>query len=407
MSTVGVPVGEPDVYFISGHGAEYINTFIVPDGCYVVVKKNTCELTPVAEFHSEFENITQMDMELLLKPDTDNATIELQKKFDASFEVYGPKMVCPNFVYHLCNVHVHGDSILVDIYIGSGCINISRVKKYPILPMDNKFYTIYRNDTYLGTKEELIGNIVSLYRYSAYPSMVQIKSYLTSTWKYMKTVTPFEILEDLSKQSTPGFISVTQEQLCKRYKGVFYHSVCRDVSSALKMYKSNLNNFKNGNRTDKCTNMKTMIKNPIFHRLIEGSLMRKCFHKRYQKSNNATEKRYQSALKNCNDLEKRLEKITKMENDIINKGYSTNEEEKQLKNIGKTMRPDALARALDNARNLCKKYKSILNNTERSRSPTRRTEHNNNNTRRNTRNRTRYNNNNNNTRGRTRRNNND
>ena len=417
MSTVGVPAGEPDVYFISGHGAEYINTFIVPDGCYVVVKKDTCELTPVAEFHSEFENITQMDMELLLKPDTDNATIELQKKFSASFEVYGPKMTCPNFVYHLCNVHVHGDSILVDIYIGSGCIKISRVKKYPILPMENKFYTIHRNDTYIGTKEELIGNIVSLYRYSAYPSMVQIKSYLIDRWKDRETVTPFKVLEDLSKQSNPGLISVTQEQLCKRYKGVFYHNVCRDVSSELKMYKSNLNNFKKGIRTDKCTNMKTMMKNPIFHRVIEGSLIRKCFQQRYQQSNNAIKNRYQSALQNCNDLEKRLEMITKMENDIINKEYSTNEEEKQLKNIEKTMRPDALARALDNARKFCIKYTYMIRSREKS--PTRgRKNNNNNNTTRGitgnnnnnnntTRRRTGYNNNTRGRRGRTRRNSND
>lgn len=392
MSTVGVPVGEPDVYFISGHGGEGAGTFQVPAKNLVVVKMNTCKSASAHDFYNDFEEIVKMDMSLLLEPDVPNAKSALRDKIRTSFKIYRPEdeEECPNFQYSLLNVHRNGDDILVDTNVGSGVISISRVKEhrkaYPIITMSEQFYTIHRSDTSIRrhdsiihrndtnkhpnnpytTKEEFINYIVKLYRYSVFPGMEFIKYYLTNRWKSKENVTPYEMIEDLTMQRYPPFY-VTQKDLCMAQgsEGVFYHNVCRTASPNANDYLKKITSFENPN--GERPKIGEMIQNPYFQRKLIESLNRARTEKIYQDSKYARNRRYQSALQNCKELEERLEKITKEENKIINMGYSANEEERQLKNIEKTKRPGALARALELARKNCIRYRKINIDTPQNR----------------------------------------
>jgi len=254
-----------NAYFISGHGDQDAGTFIVPEGCYVVAKKEICKLANSYTFHDDFERLLEMDMNDILHPLYSNslnpkireANTKLRKALGESPNIYAPGDVCPNFRYYLCNVHVYDDRILVDNYVGSGIIDLRAVKECRNMygkPILNHFNVIEPGKDYNRTKEKLIQQVVNLYHYCVYPQKEDIRNYLTERWKDNETVPLYDMIEDLSNTKTPYFkdaIRVTQEQLCKASKGVFYHNVCRALSSKLHHHGNQLKLLKNGNNSNK------------------------------------------------------------------------------------------------------------------------------------------------------------
>jgi hypothetical protein len=114
---------------------------------------------------------------------------------------------------------------------------------------------------------------------------------------------------DLTRQQYPPFY-VTQENLCNAQgsEGIFYHNVCRAAPPNAKDYVKKINSFKNPN--GERPKIGEMIHNPYFQTQLIESLNRARTEKIYQESNYARNRRYQSSLQNCKELEERLEKIT-------------------------------------------------------------------------------------------------
>ena len=56
-------------YFIAGHGLEDGPPFIVPDGCYIVVKMDTCTLADYQnDYIPSFHQLMKLDKKILLDP---------------------------------------------------------------------------------------------------------------------------------------------------------------------------------------------------------------------------------------------------------------------------------------------------------------------------------------------------
>lgn len=387
-------------FFISGHGDQDLGDFTVPTGCYVVVKKEICTLANSYTFHDDFDKLLAMKMSDILHPlhidpldpNKKEAIMELRHAFGDSPTIYLPGEKCPNFRYYLCNVHVYDDYILVDSHVGSGIIDIRSVKECSQNNDKSKehFITIHKEDKYHGTKENLIKEIIKMYNYGVYPQKPDIENYLNERWAGNETVTPYEMVKDLSNTQTPYFkeiIRVTQEQLCQASKGVFYHNVCRALSSKLHHYGIQLNQFKSQNSNGPRPTVRNMIYNPMYRRLISESLSRRCTEKRYQNSIYARKKLYQSAVQNCSNLRERIEDIKKQESNINASNNSNDEKNKKRQQIVKEMKVDVLTIALQDAEERCRKYSNTTLN-DRGRSRNRRNRSN--------RNRSRNNNNNNN-----------
>jgi hypothetical protein len=367
-------------FFISGHGDQDAGIFIVPEGCYVVVKKEVCRLANSYTFHDDFDNLLKMNMDDILHPlhnsplhpEIKEAITELRNAFGDSPTIYAPGMQCPNFRYYLCNVHVYDDYILLDDYVGSGIIDIRSVKecrKTNDKPMEH-FITIRKEDKYNGTKEGLIKEIIKLYHYCVYPQKPDIENYLNERWAGVERVTPYEMVKDLSSTQTPYFkeiIRVTQQQLCQASPGVFYHNVCRALSSKLQHHGIQLNQFKNPNSNGPHPTALNMLYNPMYRRLISESLSRRCTEKRYQNSTYARRKLYQSAVHNCSYLEERLEAIEKAKRNINTSNDSNNEKNRRRLEIVKEMKLEIMTIALHNARQRCKQYSNNIPTTRRSR----------------------------------------
>lgn len=387
-------------FFISGHGDQDKGDFDVPEGCYVVVKKEVCRLANSYTFHDDFDKLLAMKMNDILNPlypGTKEAITELRNAFGDSPTIYAPGMKCPNFRYYLCNVHVYDDYILVDSHVGSGIIDIRSVKKCRHTNDKSKehFITIHKEDKYHGTKEKLIKEIIKMYNYCVYPQKPDIENYLNERWAAVEMVTPYEMVKDLSNTQTPYFkeiIRVTQEQLCQASPGVFYHNVCRALSSKLHHYGNQLNQFKNPNANGPHPTVRNMFYNPMYRRLISESLSRRCTEKRYQNSMYARKKYYQSAVQNCSNLRDRIEDIKKKESNINASNDSNDEKNRKRQQIVKEMKLEMLTIALHDAEERCRQYSNNTNLNARGRSRNRR---NLSPTRNKNRNRSRKNNNNN------------
>ena len=380
MSTDNAPAGppadQPYVYFISGHGDEDAEPFEVPDGCYLVVKSEACMLASAYAFHDDFDNLLKMEMDEIRHPDTEDNRIKLRNAFGKDCTIYGPGKICPNFRYYLCNVHIYDDHILVDSYVGSGVIPIDMVKDYrdslktPNVqklnttkscerPISDDFYMIPKNDTTNRPLDELIGNVLWFYRSCVYPPKKVIEDYLYKKWKGKENVTLYNMVKDLHNTEDQGFkaeIRPTQQELFRTSKGIYYHNVCRALSSKLQHYGKQLNIFKNPNSSPSCPSVKNMLRNPIYRELVKESLVRRRNEKRFQNSNYAKNKLHQSALQNVNTLQKRINIIEEKKKDVNRGAYSNNEKNRLIQEINRDDRWNTLSRALHNAQERCNRY---------------------------------------------------
>ena len=220
-------------YFISGHGANDVEPFIVPEGCYIVVKMDTCVLANhTRDYAKSFEKLTTLDQNLLLNPKEHQQ--ELREKLGYSFIIYGPGDKAPGFNYNLLAIFVPTitatgqptGAIKTDKKRGSGLIDLIEYQNTPEKreEIDEYLQSIFEDAFLDETKEFMISYLSYLFYYSIYPTSEDVETYLTERWKSEKYITLGEMIVDLNNY--PKF-RITQEELCKRYKGVYYHSACR------------------------------------------------------------------------------------------------------------------------------------------------------------------------------------
>jgi hypothetical protein len=169
------------------------------------------------------------------------------------------------------------------------------------------------------------------------------------------------MVKDLHNTENAKFkelIRPTQKQICEANKGIYYHNVCRALSSKLQHYGKQLNLFKYPNES--CPSVRNMFRNPAYRELIKESLVRRRNEKQYQHSVYAQHKLHQSALQNVSTLQERINIIEKAKNDVHRGSYSNNDKNRLIQEINKETRSNILSRALSDAVSRCKQYNSTI-----------------------------------------------
>jgi hypothetical protein len=178
--------------------------------------------------------------------------------------------------------------------------------------------------TEFHNKAENIQLIGGLYEHSVFPTMGMIEAYLGVTWKDREEVDLYDMLVDLRMQSY--LVRITQEVLCQRFPGVYYHMICRsmaqNVGNHIKEYETQWQNWKRGNAA---VNVKKMASNPLFgRRYFTESARRRHYFNQYYHSQAFQEKEHTTNMSNCRNLEARM---TSMEGllEAVDQQNSTNE----------------------------------------------------------------------------------
>jgi hypothetical protein len=219
-------------YFIAGHGAADLQPFIVPDGCYIVVKMDTCKYaTKKNDYDPGFERVVKLDEHVLLDPS--HHVQELRKQLGFSFHIYGPGDEAPGFYYYLLGLYVSRADATKEVTSrflshkqGSGLMDLMEYRastEHQVVR--DILHNLLADIDDFGRKEDMIEYLSMQFYYSVMPTMHEMKEYLTEKWKDSKDVDLEDMLKDIDKHYPQ--IRITQEELCKTHKGVYYHSVCR------------------------------------------------------------------------------------------------------------------------------------------------------------------------------------
>jgi hypothetical protein len=210
----------PKAYLIGGHGFEEEGFFRVPEGCTIVAKGIAGAPTTLGQTSVYNRLLCTIPEELLLYPS--KHTIELIKNF-GSVAVYEAGELCPKFSYELLDCF-HTSEIdegsLCDSY-GSGVVDL-QLKRASASCEASAFLPDYiKESDYISAWDDVPNRIVKLFSYSVYPTEAQIKERVDAI-NLEETA-----LEDVLN-SDDITVSVTQEELCTRFPGVYYNFVCRD-----------------------------------------------------------------------------------------------------------------------------------------------------------------------------------
>jgi len=238
-------MSEKKAYILQGHGSEEEDTFLVPPGCLIVVKtmagcttqsytileKGLCSLTPA-----------------ILKDPIAHYD-DLERVF-GSLAIYQAGDTCPSFHYSLLHCYQ-----MSDIYwtgcnsFGSGVMDIDQIYADKALlectrnmdPSRRRF----RNQKEFGELDASFDHD-SVYD-SVYP-------YLSTLFQHSVFPTPddIEIIvhqaiddnvteKDAMMEYIANEVSITQEELCDLFPGVYYHVICRATPTGMNLFHSSMN----------------------------------------------------------------------------------------------------------------------------------------------------------------------
>ena len=228
-----------NAYYIMGHGCTTDETFIVPEGCMVVVKVADGERFYQTDKY--FPIIYNMDLSILTDPIKKRP--ELVKAL-GSVAIYYPGTSCPNFTYIVIDdtksTKLKNQYVLSEF--GSGVTDISLYKQ------DQHKRTLTHsvmNDT-LSTfieikerrnSEEIKQFILDAYQYSIYPTQHDVETIIDTF--VMNNTDINHIINEMKRFS---IFRPTQEDLCRKSKGVFYNFVCRPNYSLRPLIKLSYSN---------------------------------------------------------------------------------------------------------------------------------------------------------------------
>jgi hypothetical protein len=221
-----------NAYYIMGHGDITHETFIVPENCIVVVKVEEGE--SFYQTDKYFPIIYNMNLSILTDPIKKRA--ELVKAL-GTVAIYHPGATCPNFRYSVIDTVKAGEQPVLSEF-GSGVTNISLYKR------DQHKCTLTGSvmnntlSTFTGIKsrknsEEIKKFIVDAYQYSIYPTQQDVETIIDTLIDNNIT----DINDIINKMNHYSLFRPTQEDLCKKSRGVFFNFVCRPNDSLKPIFK--------------------------------------------------------------------------------------------------------------------------------------------------------------------------
>lgn len=216
------------VYIISGHGSEDLDsTFIVPKGCTIVVHSISGRVSYDTVFRKKLDILFyEIPFQTLQYPNND-----IKIKLDTI--IYNEGTICPLFNYDLHGFLLNDEeppmlsSLMPEM---TGLINVSLLyrkldkTKSTIsilgknIPELNTIHTT--NSSNIQPKITLLS---SLYRYSIFPTLNEVKLYYT----YNTSQRIYKTWKD------NDLIKINQLELCQMYPGVYYNFVCRVPSTTI------------------------------------------------------------------------------------------------------------------------------------------------------------------------------
>lgn len=217
-------------YYISGHGEETLETFIVPPNCVVIVKAQVGEVT----YGGIMEKICFMkNANTILKdPFKSYHMSKIIKEF-GSLAVYKPGDLCPNFMYTLTACYEFSESYKC-YNLNSGLLDISELKcdedmlQYRDISGNDISYKdaiSYVKDLYKDSKYPVIEQIEEDIRSLTHEKIIEHKSFLETTPFFNEWNLVSKKIKTLA--SILKSIRISQRELCEKFTGVFYNFVCR------------------------------------------------------------------------------------------------------------------------------------------------------------------------------------
>ena len=217
-----------DAYFIAGHGTEqmykdngtgFSDGFIVPDGCMIIVQQ-ACGETGYTNLTNKFNvlnTLSSLSMDVLLNPDKHMGKFV---KLFGPISIFKPGDKCPHFEYFLSACY---DDKL-NCHTFSGIIDLENFKSSG--DHDDVDHIASKvNETRIQTEIEKIEDaFLDQYKYSIYPSYTDVSQKVSND---SLTVTNELIKKYYSRLNKLFTVNITQEELCKKFKGVYYNFVCR------------------------------------------------------------------------------------------------------------------------------------------------------------------------------------
>lgn len=268
-----------NAYVMIGHGSEPLHkTFIVPNNCIVISKARPDERLYFPSVFKNVESINQLDPTILANPIPNMRKIV--KKI-GPVTVYGPGETCPNFRYYF-DIDLKNISGVLHDFIVERKLNprmgwllltrglISLPYSVHKLKQISRFFPNVKNENMI-----LLKTLVDyMYYDSLYPltHIVHQKMEEILGAERYQTCTIQDITEDDITRLHNQF-TITQEDLCNKFSGVFYNFVCRRMTIKMRSFDYWVNGKAHPsiyNVTSNPKNISTVIK-----RVIGNSLKRK------------------------------------------------------------------------------------------------------------------------------------
>jgi hypothetical protein len=211
----------PKAYFIGGHGKELEGFFRVPEGCTIIAKSITGSPTELGQTRIYNELLCTMPEEVVLHPLQHKAA--LIKNF-GSVAIYTAHELCPKFSYTLLDCF-RLDNFDEDAFCtayGSGVIDLEKKRASASCEASARINS--NSDIEQWDLKNLSTHIGDMFTYSVYPTHAEIQEKIDAMdigEKLLEEV----LLSDFS-------VSVSQEELCARFPGVYYNFVCRNRFSS-------------------------------------------------------------------------------------------------------------------------------------------------------------------------------
>jgi len=223
---------QSNAYYLSGHGADSIETFTVPPKCLVFVKAQVGEdMYPKAYTRKLCDPYFQrMASKPLL-----NGIPSIINEF-GSLMLYEPGDQCPNFRYNLENCYSFpnekGNNKFQCLGFDSGLLDITKIKCDA-----STFY--YRENLPIEASDDDIKQYVErLYINSVYPTIETVRSEITNLFSNESANRHFfdGIQGDKSSSNKIKYLlsklnctKTTQQELCEKVPGIFYNFICRNI----------------------------------------------------------------------------------------------------------------------------------------------------------------------------------
>lgn len=241
-------VKQPKAYIIGGHGSEEGNeTFIVPPGCIIVVKTTTGCTTKAYSFLEK--GLCSLTPTILKDPISHYNELE---HVLGSLAIYRPGDVCPQFHYSLlqcyqmsnvywsdCNLFGSGVMDIDKMYADKELIQCTRnMESYNReLKSKHEFSKVakYGEFDHESVYDSIYPYFPKLYQHSVFPSPQDVEIILHNAIDDGVNKL-YNILEYIRDD-----VSITQEELCGLFPGVYYHVICRATPTGMSLFQSSVN----------------------------------------------------------------------------------------------------------------------------------------------------------------------